>query len=365
MAASLDNLQDWLIAIAQHTRETKEAIEGKGNTGGATGNTSGGSLAALAKSATSAQAAMGSFVSSFDKAISALGSGMSRFVQLANPGVVLRFNMAVENAMSALGRILMPALQTATGLIQQMGNALESLSPRAKQLVAGMVVATGVAAALGAAVAAIGAVAAVAGGPVAIVVALAAAMAGLVVSGSAGGKAAESFRNVLKAFGTALEAVGAILQPVVESILIPVLNDLATTLRHTADGVIAVVNRLRALGGLDPLKYDPDAKTAAAARNAQIGDLRGAANRAYTSAYNTAGGGAGDPAKDTAKNTAKTASVLEKIYNAWSATHPFNAHVTAAKLYDKGIKGFDRSLPGSETSAGIGRSIDRMWARLF
>ncbi|CAN0490370.1 unnamed protein product, partial [Phaeothamnion confervicola] len=158
--ATLSHLQDWLVAIAAHTRETAEAVKaGRGGAapaapgapGAASGAAGGGGLGLdkLTKSANVAQAALGTFVSSFDKAIASLGNGVTRFVALANPGAVKQFDMAVENAMSALGRVLAPALETATDLVQQIGNAIESLSPQAKQLISGMVIATGIAAALG------------------------------------------------------------------------------------------------------------------------------------------------------------------------------------------------------------------------
>lgn len=358
MAASLDDLESWLIKVTEHTRLTHEALEkGPGGTaGGAKPEASNGEKFAVA--AGKAQAALGAFVGAFDKAIAVLGNGMSRFVQLANPGTVYRFNLAVENAMSALGRILTPALETAGHLIQQLGNAVESLSPQAKRLVAGMVIATGVAAGLAAAVAAIGAVASVVGGPVTLLIALGSALVGLTASGAGGARAAAEFQKVLKALGTALESVAAVIQPFI-SVITTVVIEFANQARMAADMLVAAIDKIRAARGKGPL-YDPNAKTAVAARQAQIGDLRGFANRAYTSAYNSSGGGT---SSEEVKAIKEGNNTLHDILNIISLGLGGQANA-AGRIY-RGDRSGATFREAAAPGPGLIASLSRMAVRLF
>ena len=88
-------------------------------------------LGKVASASAAAQLGLNAFISTFDRVIGAMGGGMARFVQLANPGVVMQFNFALENAMAAIGGVLAPVMARFAVMIQQMANAIESLSPLA------------------------------------------------------------------------------------------------------------------------------------------------------------------------------------------------------------------------------------------
>jgi len=163
------------------------------------------------------------------------------------------------------------------------------------------------------------------GGPVAIIVALGVAIMGLAMSSSKGKGIMEAFGKVLKMFGTfaeqlaaeilpivdeiippIMEALGAVMAAVgavtsviasaiavvIKTVLVPVLKFLAEVITEIAAAIVKAVGWLRRNVGLQlsdaAANYDPNKKTATAARQAQMGDIRGLANRAYTSAYNTA-----------------------------------------------------------------------------
>lgn len=383
MPATLDDLL-WVAAalrvdvrsgIDKIVNATKAA--GGGGGGGGGGSTKdafslAGTLDKVAKSAVKAQLGLGLFVNTFESVIGALGGQLAKFVQLANPASVFRFNLAIENAMSAVGRILIPVLDRSTILIQTLGNALESLSPIAKQLIAGLTA--------GAALTAVFAAMAVAGSLIVgtfgaiptLIATVVGAFAGVASTMADAGGLASGFKDMLKSVGSVFETVAQALLPIVSSAIVPLLKTLGTVLAQAAQmlasvlaalapGVGAIlnilvsfqkacaavmgillpiiqliavplagalsfiariieavvvpvlevlakvltavgeaiswlVNKLLSLIGLsvDDLggsKYEPDKKTAVAARQFQIGDLRGYSTRAYTSALNSAPGG--------------------------------------------------------------------------
>src|SRR6185503_1433954 len=87
-----------------------------------------------------AKAALGlnAFISGIEKSVSSLGGQFSRFVQLANPATVIRFNRAMENLQSAMGQILTPIMEKMPPIIQLIGNAIASLDEPTKKLIAGL-----------------------------------------------------------------------------------------------------------------------------------------------------------------------------------------------------------------------------------
>jgi hypothetical protein len=57
-------------------------------------------------------------------AIAELGNSLGAFVSKANPAAMLRFGMAVDDAMAVLGRAVSPAMEGLTGLARALGDGL-------------------------------------------------------------------------------------------------------------------------------------------------------------------------------------------------------------------------------------------------
>lgn len=178
--------------------------------------------------------ALNAFGDVFTKVIGAMGTQLTRFVQLANPAVVMRFNMALDNAMSAMGRVFVPVLERFTLIVQKLGNAIESLNPQTKQLLGGLAAGSGLAGALGAVATAGALVVKVLGGWVTAVVALVGAFAGIVMTMSSGKQIAAAFDGVLKQFGAMMETVAKAIVPIAASTIVPVLERVGKLLAESA-----------------------------------------------------------------------------------------------------------------------------------
>jgi hypothetical protein len=323
--ATLDDLLWQASALRVDVRSGAEDIvnalggmKGSGGGGGTKKETPGGMSGTLDKWAASAARAsivMNTFLNVFDKMISALGQGITRFVALANPAAVMRFNMALENAQSALGRVFVPILERFTLVIQQLGNAIESLSPQAKALIAGLTVGGGIAGLFGAIAAAGAVLIKTLGIWPSIIIAAVSALAGVLTTMTEGKQLIGAFQTVLKAVGTVFEALakaiipiasslivpilqglGEILKPlgviiagliqVVASLFIPVFQKLGEVIKTVAEFIANIINRLLRLVGMEVEGgFDPNKNRAQAVRQSQITDLRSFANRAYTTAY--------------------------------------------------------------------------------
>jgi hypothetical protein len=307
-----------------------------------------------------ASAALGAFTGTFDRVISSLGGGMTRFVQQANPAAVYRFTQAVENATSAVGRVLLPVLERFTVMVQQIGNAIESLSPQAKQLIGGLAGGAGLAGAVGA-LAVAGRAALAALGPVGAAVALiGGAVAGVMATSASGKALTESFSNLLRAFGSIIEVVTDALLPVVESALVPAFESLAQVMADVADGASALRDAVRGLMGLEPKSYDPSARTALATRPAQMGDLRGLSNRAYTSAYNS---GSASLASRHYSEARRQTDLLREIRNGLSP-RGVGQQVGAAIGGERGGR-IGRGIAGlAQLTPGVGTAVTTLdWMR--
>jgi hypothetical protein len=161
---------------------------------------------------------------------------------------------------------------------------------------------------------------------------------GLVASGAAGSRAASAFRDALKQIGTAFEQVAAVLQPIINSVLVPALQLLAAQVKFTADTVIGAVNLLRRATGNDAVKYDPNSATAVATRQAQVGDLRSLGNRAYTSAYNSQSSGGNIPQQQLEEAKKQT-----RLMQDWLNVTTFGLS-DRAKAAGQVFRGEDRSV---------------------
>lgn len=277
---TLDDLYAVLSAIQVDARVQSDKLislaEGAGKSAAAPEEKTPSALDKLTAAAAKAQAGLTAFVGVFDKVLSSLGGGMAKFVQLANPATVFKFNMAVENAMSAMGRVLVPVMEKFTVIVQDIGNAIESLSPHAKSLLGGLAGAGGLVGVFTALT--IGAKLLIASlGPIPAVLAVLAS----VLADTASGKAI--IETLTGVFGSLFETLADAVM-----LLEPLFDTLAKMLAAVAEGVKILIDGLREEMGL--AKYDPNRKTAIAVRQGGMGDLRGYANRAYTSGFNSGGG---------------------------------------------------------------------------
>lgn len=309
MAATLDDLLEVAKGIRDDVKSAADRSSAEPTRGPA--ERISGAFESVARVSGRAQQALTSFVGTFDRVLTSLGAGMARFVQLANPATVFRFNVAVENAMSAMGRVLVPVMEQFAKIIQQIGNAIESLSPAAKRLLGGLAAGAGIAGVIAAVAAAGTLLVSTFGAIPALIVTVVSAIAGVVMMAASGsGSIMSALNKVLKAFGTLAEVLARLITPILEGVLVPALETLAVVLQEAADGVRALVNAASELAGMGGVDYDPNRKTALATRPAQMGDLRGYANRAYTSAFNT---GTSSVAENHYREAQKQTSVLNLI----------------------------------------------------
>lgn len=190
--------------------------------------------------------ALNAFGDVFTKVISSMGQQLTRFVQLANPAVVMRFNIAVENAMSAVGRIAVPVLERFTVVVQKLGNAIESLNPQTKQLIGGLAAGSGLAGALSAVAVGVSFVIRALGGWVTALVTVGAMFAGVALTMSSGQQIAGAFNGVLKQFGSLLEVVAKAVVPIVASGIVPVLQSVG---KLVAESVVMWRQLLGAMSG--------------------------------------------------------------------------------------------------------------------
>lgn len=201
-------------------------------------------LGKITVGAVKASAVLNTFTTVFDKFIQGMGAGITKFVALANPAAVMRWNMAMENAMSALGRVFIPLLDRFTHLIQMLGDAIESLSPQAKSLIAGLTAGGGLAAIFGAIAAAAALLVKTFGGLPMLIGTLVAAFAGVFAATADGQQLMAGFAQVLKVVGTVFEEIAKVLVPIVASTAGPVLKALGDVLATLGGVVVRVMEAL-------------------------------------------------------------------------------------------------------------------------
>lgn len=213
------------------------------------------------------------------------GNSIAGFVAKINPAAVQRFTMAVDNWKSAIGGVLTPVLERVTIVTQIMGNAIASLSPQAKNLIAGLTGGGGLAAVF-AGVAFAVKVLLTSLGPIPLIIGfVVSSFAGVAATMSSGQAIADKFSLVLKTFGQIIEIIATVTLPIINAALetvIPLLVSFAQVL-----GEVAMVAKdfIESIGLGTAETYDPNRKRATAVKQAQFSDLSSFANRAYATAY--------------------------------------------------------------------------------
>lgn len=258
MAANIDDLLNVASAIRSEIKFQSEetraqligAMGGKGGGGGSSSPQSSGAGSAIEKFVSGfakAGVVLTSFTVLFDKMMTGLGQGISRFVALANPAVVTRFNMAVENAQSALGRVFIPVLERFTAIIQGLGNAIESLSPQAKALIAGLTAGGGLAAVFAAVATAVSLLVRVLGFIPALIIAVVGSFAGIMTTMSSGKEIMAAFNSVLKMVGGIFDELAKVVIPIMATTVKPIMSALTQVFKEFG-GVIARLAALTAPG---------------------------------------------------------------------------------------------------------------------
>ncbi len=168
-----------------------------------------------------------------DAAISSVQASVARFVQLSNPAVVERFNVAVKDLLASIGRTLVPVLNTATATFRAIGAAIYGLTPtgaKVIQVLAGMTVGL---VAFGAAALAVSAV--LTGGIAPLLAGVGGALAGLALT-LAGSHLKPLLDDLSKTLNSVLEGMGQALKEFVP--LLAPFGDLLKTFAATAGGAL-------------------------------------------------------------------------------------------------------------------------------
>lgn len=263
-------------------------------------------LESLAKKAAQASVAVAGFTIVFDRMMSVMGQQLTRFVSLANPAAVTRFNIALDNAMSAMGRIFLPVLERFTAMIQSLGNAIESLSPQAKALIGALAVGGGLATMFAGIAAAVILLVKVLGGWMSIILLVVSVVAGVMTTMSEGKEMMGAFQGALKAVGTVIE----ILTQIFVVVFLPVIKGVAEVIRQVAMAIADIIRWLARQVGIEVPDFDPNKKQAMAVRQSNITDLKSFANRAYSTAF---GGAASDVNGMILTENQKQTKILEQI----------------------------------------------------
>lgn len=266
----------------------------------------------LATLSAKASIALDAFVNTLERSITSLGKQMTQFVALANPAVVMRFNMALQNAMSAIGRIFIPVLEKLGSVIQQIGNAIESLDPTTKKLIAGLAGGAGLLAAFAAVTKGISILAAIfTGGWLGILIKVSMIFLAIFSSMSEGKEITKAFDGVLKAVGSVIQ----VLAHVFAVVFVPIIKLVISVIRSAVELIAIVIRKLASMLGIDIPDFNPNAKTAQAVRQSQMTDIRGIANRAYTQTFGGAASNVQDNILAESKLQTKLLESIDKKFS--------------------------------------------------
>lgn len=356
MAATNDDLESWLVKITEWTRRGAEALEqGSPRTpGGATAAGGPAAVGALPGLTTGPARIVGLF-GALEKALTSFAGQVTKFVALAAPVTVMRFNAALADLQAVIGKALVPVLERVTQLVRGLADGFVSLSPQAKQLAAGLGVGVGLGGAFAALAAAGKALVAVFGGLPVLVGTLVASFVG-VASTMASGKAIMSaFGAVVKAVGSVIDTVAKAVLPLLEAVLVPALHAVADIIRGVADKVRELARAARELLNLGAEEEPSKSSVGAAARSAQVGDIQSYISRAYTNAYQMGTG------EDYARTTATTlGKIWEWLKNSEFATRtrPWApAEDSWASMRPWG-EAAGRAVGAPNTGRALGRGVD-------
>ncbi len=164
-------------------------------------------------------------LSMLDTAIASINQNITRFVALANPAAVMRFQLAVNDLYAVIGRALAPALDVMTGFIRSLGSAIYGTTAQGRTLIAAIAAGTVGMIAFGAAMAAFEAIAT--GGVMPIIGALIGALGGMAAVTGMLNPLMESLAPILSGLMDQLGGVLGVLIGVVQGVL-PALQESIT-----------------------------------------------------------------------------------------------------------------------------------------
>lgn len=155
---------------------------------------------------------------SMQRLVGAINSSVAAYTQLFNPAATRILEMAVRDLNASIGEALMPVLRIATAAIRSIADVIASMSPQARALVAGLVLATVSAVAMTAAVGVLSAVmnTATAGIP-ALLGAIAGGLSSLVVVAKPLDQLQKVFSKVGEIFEKVFDTVGESFAKITES----------------------------------------------------------------------------------------------------------------------------------------------------
>jgi hypothetical protein len=194
----------------------------------------------------------------FQTALSAIQTNVVGFVAKANPGAVMRFNLALDNMMAVLGKTMVPVLDKVTQLLTVVGGAFLGMNEQAKSLVAGLGAAAVGLVTFGAAVLVVQTV--MTGGLMPVIAALAGAVGGFVF-------ATQPVKDVMERVGNAFVWVANLLGGLVDTVfsgLAPVFSlfgaildeftPIATTAFNTIGNLLSAITGAWATGMIHVLE---------------------------------------------------------------------------------------------------------------
>jgi len=183
-----------------------------------------------------------------DTAISSIQMNVARFVQLAQPGVMMQFERSVDDLYATIGHILVPVLQVATQFMRSMGGALFGLTSDGQKAI--QMLAAGAAGMLAFAAAATAVATVMSGGLLPVISAVVGGLSAmLVVSGEFKGifdTMAQVVGGGINAIGGAVSALMPIAQPFLD-LLGDVGNLLAWTITEYANAFTSMGPELAAI----------------------------------------------------------------------------------------------------------------------
>lgn len=220
-----------------------------------------------------------------EKAITSFGGQVARFVSQASPAHMLKWNMAIADLQAVIGRALLPVMERLTQMVRKLADAFVNLSPEAQKLAVGLGVGSGLGAAIAGVAAAAKLLMATFGRVPVLIGTLVASFVGVMTTMDSGRSLMKAFNGLLRATITLFESLARVLVPLLDYGLTPVLDALAGAIQDVSAAVESLVDAARSLFGLEPVSRTDRSSVGAAVRGAQIGDVQGFINRAYTSAF--------------------------------------------------------------------------------
>jgi hypothetical protein len=285
-------------------------------------------------------------------AVGGVGKEISRFVQLANPVEVQKFNLAMDDLTAVFGKILTPMMQYSTALVRGFADAILSIAKPMQNLMHAVFK------------------------PLTDMLPMASRMLERVMQPM--GMMIERMAPLARSFGMVAQAIASLSFTVVETSmstfiglmeqLSPLFDLVAVALDLLLRGLAWWINKIQGLlsgfsGGMGGASTPRRSSVGEATRPAQISGVEDYGRKAQQAAFSLGKGA--DPAVDAAVSSA---SALDKIYDKLREYEAiFNniptliGNVIRGAIPDptKILEKITPSIPGKDTARDTGRWLDR------